>query len=79
MADSTGGLALFDASGEHLEDSLTKIVADLRARYSIGYRAQAPASGGVEVRKLSVEARDANGRRLEVRSRREYRIGEETK
>jgi VWFA-related protein len=74
MAERTGGLALFDPDAARLPEVFRAITLDLRARYVLTFRAADIAAGERAVRKLSVDARNADGKRLRVRSRREYVI-----
>lgn len=74
VAEATGGLALFDDEAKNLRETLEQILRDLRARYVLEFRSAEPLPGQVQVRKLSVEARDANGKRLRVRTRQQYRV-----
>ncbi|MEO5926405.1 MAG: VWA domain-containing protein [Bryobacteraceae bacterium] len=75
LAEITGGTASFDPNGANLPEVFEKIMKDLRSRYVLGFYAQSPVPGKVEVRRLSVSAHDSLGKELKVRSRREYRIG----
>ncbi len=75
LAEITGGQATFDADGLHLPDVFAAIMKDLRSRYLLGFYAEPPASGKVEVRRISVSAHGPSKEWLQVRSRREYRIG----
>jgi VWFA-related protein len=74
LAEATGGTALFIPDMAKLDEAFEQILADLRARYLIGYYAgDADRSG---LRKLSVTVRDEEGHKLRVKSRSQYRIGE---
>lgn len=74
IAESTGGSAVFEKNISRLSSVLSSILADVRSRYVLTFRPELPESGKSEVRKLSVEARDDSGRRLKVRSRKQYRV-----
>jgi Ca-activated chloride channel family protein len=74
LAEETGGIALFAPETSGLVAVFEEILSDLRTRYLVGYYAAEPAGMASEIRKLAVEVRDENGRRLKVRSRRDYRI-----
>lgn len=74
IAEATGGLALFDDDARNLRETLGRILTDLRARYVLEFRSAEPVAGRAQVRKLTVEARDAEGKRLRVRARRQYRV-----
>lgn len=74
LAGSTGGLAIFESDVTHLAGALTGIMADIRARYILGYSTEDAPPGRRETRKVSVKVVNA-GRGLHVRSRHEYSIG----
>ncbi len=71
LAASTGGESFFPADIKELHGISAKIAADLRSRYSIGITPLDPRLDGT-VRRLRVEAADADGRRLAVRARTQY-------
>jgi Ca-activated chloride channel homolog len=75
LAESTGGIALFDENrAGDLPGLLEKVIRDLRARYVLEFRSADAPPGKTVVRKLSVSARDRKGKRLRVRSRDEFRV-----
>jgi VWFA-related protein len=74
LAESTGGLALFDEDGGGLSQALGKVMADLRSRYVLAFRSAEAPPGATQVRRLAVTARDTAGRRLKVRARDQYRV-----
>ena len=74
LSEATGGSLLFDPDGTHLPETFTAIMKDLRARYLLGFYAEAPATGKAEVRRISISVQPSNRGSLRVRARREYRI-----
>jgi hypothetical protein len=74
MTETTGGLAVFDPVPTSLGKFFERVIADLRARYVLGYLAEDPAGGKSETRKLKVTIVDPPRRGLRVRTRHFYRI-----
>jgi VWFA-related protein len=74
MTETTGGLAVFDPEPSRLGRFFERVIADLRARYVIGYLADEPSHGRAETRKLKVEILNPPRRGLHVRTRQYYRI-----
>jgi Ca-activated chloride channel family protein len=73
IAETTGGQSFFPTSVKELDAMYEKVLAEIRAQYTIGYLSTNEQTDGawrkVEVR---IAARNARGRDLRVRSRRGY-------
>jgi VWFA-related protein len=71
IAESTGGQAFFPSAMKDVEAAYDKVVAQIRAQYSIGYTSTNPALDGqwrrVQIRLLRPDLKDAR-----VQSRRGY-------
>jgi len=75
VARESGGMAFFEEEGTiELPGVFDGILADLRARYLLGFVA-GEAGKRSEVHRLKVTARDNSGRLLQTRARRSYQIG----
>ena len=75
LAETTGGSAIFDSDGLQLPQTFTTIMKDLRSRYLLGFYAEAPTGRAVEVRRISISVHTLGKGSMNVRARREYRIG----
>lgn len=74
IAERSGGLAYFEDDAADLTPVFERIMRDLRARYVLMFHVEGATEGGSEVRRISVTARDADGKKLRIRARREYSI-----
>jgi len=70
LAGATGGEACFPAKLTEVGPALERIARDIRSSYTIGYAP--PADGKNAARRIKVEVRPADGRRLAVRARSAY-------
>ena len=71
MAETTGGQAFFPASSRNLTDMFDKIVAQIRAQYSLGFTSKNARKDGTW-RKLEVRLVGSHLQELRVRSRKGY-------
>lgn len=74
LAETTGGFAVLDPDPQALRAFFERVVADLRARYVIGYLAAEPPAGKSETRTLSVNIVNPAIRGVRIRTRKQYRI-----
>lgn len=74
IAERSGGLAYFQEEAGDLTPVFERIMRDLRSRYVLMFRAEGMTEGEAEVRRISVTARDGEGKKLRIRARREYTI-----
>ena len=70
IAETTGGEALFPTSTKQLEEMYAKVVAQVRAQYTLGYTSTNPKTDGAW-RKVEIRPRK-DDRGLRVRSRQGY-------
>jgi Ca-activated chloride channel homolog len=71
IAEVTGGQAFFPASVKELDSVYEKVVAEIRAQYTLGYLSTNPRTDGAW-RKVDVKIVGRDGKDLRVRSRRGY-------
>ncbi len=71
LAEVTGGQAFFPAAIKELDSIYEKVVAEIRAQYTLGYLSTNPKADG-SWRKVEIKTPGADGRNLRVRSRRGY-------
>ena len=71
VAETTGGAAFFPSTVKELDGIYEKILAEIRAQYTIAYHSTNAASDGAW-RKVEVTAAQAPGRDLRVRTRKGY-------
>lgn len=71
MAEATGGLAFFPTSVKQLDEVYDKVLADIRAQYTIGYVPMHPRSDG-SWRKVDIRIAGKDERGLRVRARKGY-------
>jgi len=71
IADATGGKAFFPLSVEELDDVYGKVVAEIRAQYTIGYVSSNEKADG-SWRKVEIKVARADGRGDRVRARKGY-------
>lgn len=71
IAETTGGQAFFPTAVKELDDVYAKVVAQIRAQYTIGYLSTNQASDG-HWRKVDIKVVRKDGRDLRVRARRGY-------
>ena len=74
FADDTGGRAIFEPSVDKLASEFDGILAELRARYVLGFLTSESTKADGETRRVRVYATDANGRSLHVRTRESFFI-----
>ncbi|MBK5294865.1 MAG: VWA domain-containing protein [Acidobacteriia bacterium] len=74
LAETTGGLAVFDPDSTLLKEFFERVIADLRARYVIGFLAAEPPLGKSETRNLNVEIVHPHQQKARIRTRKHYRI-----
>jgi len=75
LARESGGVALFEENTTKLSGAFDGILADLRARYLLGFVAGESAGARSELHRLKVTARDGGGQSFQTRARRSYQIG----
>jgi Ca-activated chloride channel family protein len=74
MAQETGGEAIFPVAMKEIEDAYDRVVAGIRAQYTLGYTSSNPARDG-RWRRVEVKVarrRDARGGDLRVLTRKGY-------
>jgi len=71
IAAETGGEAFFPLSMKHIEEAYDKILAQIRAQYSLGYLSSNPAQDG-RWRKVEIKVRRPDLRDLRVQTRKGY-------
>ena len=71
IAEVTGGQAFFPASVKELDGVYEKVVAEIRAQYTLGYLSTNPKTDGAW-RKVDVKVLRAGAKDLRVRARRGY-------
>jgi Ca-activated chloride channel family protein len=71
IAEVTGGQAFFPASVKELDSVYEKVVAEIRAQYTLGYLSTNPKTDGAW-RKVDAKIVGRDGKDLRVRSRRGY-------
>jgi VWFA-related protein len=71
IAEVTGGQAFFPASVKELDAVYDKVVAEIRAQYTLGYLSTNPKTDGAW-RKVEVKVSSAGAKDLRVRARRGY-------
>ena len=71
IADVTGGQAFFPSSVKELDVVYEKVVAEIRAQYTLGYLSTNPKTDGAW-RKVDVRIVRGNGKDLRARARRGY-------
>jgi VWFA-related protein len=71
IADSTGGQAFFPNSVKELDAVYDRVLAEIRAQYTIGYQSTNTATDGAW-RKVDVRIVRKDGRDLRIRSRKGY-------
>ena len=71
IADATGGQAFFPQSVKDLDEMYGKVVAEIRAQYTIGYVSTNEKTDGAW-RKVEIKVVPMKGRDLRVRSRKGY-------
>jgi Ca-activated chloride channel family protein len=71
MAEVTGGQAFFPTSVKELDSVYEKVLAEIRAQYTIGYVTTNERADG-SWRKVEIKVARKNGRDLRIRSRRGY-------
>lgn len=76
FADRSGGRAIFEPSVDRLGAEFDGILAELRARYVLGFLTGDAVNGQGETRRVQVSASDANGRSLRIRTRQSFFIGD---
>lgn len=74
LTDTTGGFSVSDPDPSALTSFFERVIADLRARYVLGYLAAEPPSGKAETRSLSVGIVKPSVRNLRIKTRKQYRI-----
>ena len=79
LAEQSGGRAIFEPKLELLVTEFDRIMAELRARYVLGFITTDSTLASGEIRRVKVYATDANGRSLKVRAREAFFIGGEPK
>ncbi len=78
LAASTGGEAFFPPTLDKVQPALERIARDIRSSYAIGYVPPADGARG-RARKIKVDLRPSDGRKLAVRARSAYVNGMETR
>jgi len=71
LAAATGGEAFFPKSIDHVQPALERIARDIRSSYTIGYAPPAGAASS-RARRIRVDLRSPDGRKLGVRARSAY-------
>jgi VWFA-related protein len=71
MAQASGGQALFPTSVRQLDEVYAKVLAEIRAQYTIGYLPTNPRTDG-SWRKVDVRLVRKDDRGLRVRARKGY-------
>jgi Ca-activated chloride channel family protein len=71
MAEATGGLAFFPTAVKQLDDVYAKVLAEIRAQYTIGYVPTHPRTDG-SWRKVEIRVVRKDDRGLRVRGRKGY-------
>ena len=71
MADVTGGQAFFPTAVKELDSVYEKVVAEIRAQYTLGYLSTNEKADGAW-RKVEIKMAGKNSRNLRVRSRKGY-------
>jgi VWFA-related protein len=71
LADATGGEAFFPRGNDAVTPVLERIAHDIRSSYTVGYVPPSGATAG-RPRRVHVEVRAADGRKLAVRARSSY-------
>jgi VWFA-related protein len=71
MAELTGGQAFFPASVTQLDEVYEKVLAEIRAQYTIGYLSSNPKTDGAW-RKVEIKVTRKDDRGLRVRARKGY-------
>jgi Ca-activated chloride channel family protein len=71
IADATGGQAFFPAGAKDLDAAYDKVLAEIRAQYTIGYQSMNAATDGAW-RKVEIRLTGKNGRDYRVRARKGY-------
>lgn len=74
LAAATGGEAFFPKRIDEVQPALERIARDIRSSYTIGYVPPADGAAG-RARKIRVDLRPADGRKLAVRARSAYVSG----
>jgi Ca-activated chloride channel family protein len=75
IARDSGGNAFFEVNTNKLSAAFDGILADLRARYLLGFAAVESTGARNPLHRLKVVARDNAGHPLQARARRSYQIG----
>jgi VWFA-related protein len=71
LSAETGGVAYFPKSMEEVDQIAAEVARDIRSQYTIGYHSTKP-SNVPGFRKINVEAQNASGGKLTVRTRTGY-------
>jgi Ca-activated chloride channel family protein len=71
VAETTGGVAFFPSSAKELDAIYEKVLAEVRAQYTIAYHSTNAATDGAW-RKVSVTLASPRGRDLRIRTRKGY-------
>jgi Ca-activated chloride channel homolog len=71
IAESTGGQAFFPLSVQNLESVYDKVIAEIRAQYTLGYHSSNPKTDGAW-RKVEIKIGGKDGRDYRVRARKGY-------
>jgi Ca-activated chloride channel family protein len=71
LADVTGGQAFFPTSAKELDKVYEKVLAEIRAQYTLGYLSTNPKTDGAW-RKVEIKTVRKDGRDLRVRARKGY-------
>jgi len=71
MAEVTGGQAFFPTAVKELDSVYEKVVAEIRAQYTLGYLSTNEKADG-SWRKVEIKMASKNSRNLRVRSRKGY-------
>lgn len=75
IAEQTGGVYFFPESLAEVDSISRQVAHDIRNQYTIGYKPSTPKTGGT-FRTVKVEAKAPGYKRLQVRTRTGYYVGE---